>query len=72
MVNVRALKNALVMAVEDEVTDEDDITKTEVVNVGKRFAQILNQLKDEANDDEDEDTEDLDEDDDADDLDDQD
>ena len=70
MVNVRALKNALAMAIEDEVTDEDDITKTEVVNVAKRFSQILNQLKDEAND-EDDDLDD-DEDDDADDLDDQD
>jgi hypothetical protein len=53
-VNSEMLKNALLMSTED-LDDFDDITKSDLEAVRKRFNQLLDTLKDECSEDLDED-----------------
>jgi hypothetical protein len=45
------VENALAMALDDEMAEESDITKTELDDIKTRFSQLITVLKEEATED---------------------
>lgn len=62
MVDAKQVKDALEMAILDEVTDSDDISSDELIDVRNRFAKLMNQLIDDASSEEEDEESDEDED----------